>query len=430
MELAPGNGGMLLNVSEHGICLRAARRVHPKTEVNFAFSLDDKRRLEGRGRLAWADQDGRLAGLQFTEVSEEFRGELRHYLGDMVANGNFTPLDATGPASPPAPPASLRQKTSGDPAPANRSPRPAVLESQRMAAATPALSRSAPTQETPWAAMTPPPNDTSFQELEERSTAKLNDHASALLQHLQHEEARLIAEFREVAARAASDSEGKLLPLRESVVAQIKRLESAAAAAAVVAEQIGPLPARLERLQHQAIERFQLQTEHVLRMHVEELRRRSDLILAEANSGAGLAQEEPRRWGISTLFVALAALLVLAAVLFAFRRETAGAFISLGEKISGEQSASASPESQPEPLPERNATPQPNNASPETSPLTKETPQPRASQRDVKTLWASVAKNDVTAELTLGTMYLTGHGVTKNCYQALRLLTAAAKHGS
>ena len=53
-----------------------------------------------------------------------------------------------------------------------------------------------------------------------------------------------------------------------------------------------------------------------------------------------------------------------------------------------------------------------------------------ASPRDVRSLWNAVGKGDVSAELTLGTMYFTGHGVTKNCSQARRLFAAAARKGS
>jgi TPR repeat protein len=50
--------------------------------------------------------------------------------------------------------------------------------------------------------------------------------------------------------------------------------------------------------------------------------------------------------------------------------------------------------------------------------------------QSVKSLWDQVAKGNVTAMLTLGNMYFTGHGVTKNCYQARRLFAAAARKGS
>ncbi|HXO38570.1 MAG TPA: hypothetical protein VN872_08025, partial [Candidatus Acidoferrum sp.] len=50
VEVEPGNGGMVLNLSERGFGFRAVKRVRPKTEVKFAFNLDEKRRVGGQGR--------------------------------------------------------------------------------------------------------------------------------------------------------------------------------------------------------------------------------------------------------------------------------------------------------------------------------------------------------------------------------------------
>ena len=96
---------MVLNFSEHGFGFRAVKRVRPKEEVKFAFNLADHRRLEGRGRLEWADKEGRVAGLQFTDVSEEFRAEMRQWLStsaeyssksqkDSPVNGELPSADA------------------------------------------------------------------------------------------------------------------------------------------------------------------------------------------------------------------------------------------------------------------------------------------------------------------------------------------------
>ena len=46
VEIEPGNGGMVLNLSEHGFGFRAVKRVRPKQELKFAFNLDEKRRAE------------------------------------------------------------------------------------------------------------------------------------------------------------------------------------------------------------------------------------------------------------------------------------------------------------------------------------------------------------------------------------------------
>ena len=39
VEVEPGNGGMVLNFSEHGFGFRAVKRVRPKEEVKFAVPI-------------------------------------------------------------------------------------------------------------------------------------------------------------------------------------------------------------------------------------------------------------------------------------------------------------------------------------------------------------------------------------------------------
>src|ERR1700682_4334942 len=84
VEVEPGNGGMVLNLSEHGFGFRAVRRVRPKQDVKFAFNLDEKRRVGGCGRLEWSDKEGRVAGVQFTDVSDEFLSEMRSWMANAV----------------------------------------------------------------------------------------------------------------------------------------------------------------------------------------------------------------------------------------------------------------------------------------------------------------------------------------------------------
>src|ERR1700680_393509 len=96
VEVEPGNGGMVLNLSEQGFGFRAVRRVRPKEEVKFAFNLDERRRLEGRGRLEWSDKEGRVAGVQFTDVSDEFRSEMREWMAKAV---EYPMQGLTGPSS-------------------------------------------------------------------------------------------------------------------------------------------------------------------------------------------------------------------------------------------------------------------------------------------------------------------------------------------
>jgi TPR repeat protein len=144
--------------------------------------------------------------------------------------------------------------------------------------------------------------------------------------------------------------------------------------------------------------------------------------------------------------------------MFTFRREVAGAFIWLGQQMVEPTSASS-------PAPTNTSAPA-NNAAPANKPVTSEAkptdqPQPASAapgaiytgptdinsapktvakepvtetppspKKDVHALWADIAKGDIGAEMTLGNMYFTGHGVTRNCFQAHRLFAAAARKGN
>jgi TPR repeat protein len=538
VELEPANGGMVLNFSEHGFGFRAVKRVRPNQEVKFTFNLDDKRRLEGRGRLEWTDKDGRVAGLQFTDVSEEFCAEMRSWLSTSQAYagqppGKFgaAPAEhalAEKPSSETAEAAVFSRRRdalaksgsaksvrpinsipSNNPAPgsdafASENPPPAdsthltwaavlppavgferrpvvVPEHPAQAASGPAAAAAAfkhamfdPQAFQPEPAEVPEteesepaekaaalPHDRSAARaagagnpaaaVEARTAGALNEHAQALLQHFQHEEERQLAVFRESAARVLRDSERQLFPIRESVQAQLKSLASSVAAADASAKVLDQYPSLLERAQQQALDRFQVHIQEVLRAHVTELRRRSELVLEEIDTRVRGTALLPHRIRTSSGIVVAGLILMLLTMLFVFRREAAGAFIWLGDQLvdpapttsapetsgpatsgqtggqsTGGQATAGStvPDAKPQDAkPKEEQLPAPTSAMAATRETT-------ASPRDVRSLWNAVGKGDVSAELTLGTMYFTGHGVTKNCSQARRLFAAAARKGS
>ena len=141
-----------------------------------------------------------------------------------------------------------------------------------------------------------------------------------------------------------------------------------------------------------------------------------------------------------------ALILMLLAMLFTFRREAAGAFIWLGDQMVDPPTTTSGPATSEPATPGRGggqalggssaSDAKPTDAKSKDDPLPAPTSamaaarETTASPKDVSTLWNAVAKGDVSAELTLGTMYFTGHGVTKNCSQARRLFAAAARKGS
>src|ERR1700730_449372 len=303
--------------------------------------------------------------------------------------------------------------------------------------------------------------------LEDRTVRALNEHAQALLQHFQHEEQRALATFREAAARVLRDSGRQLFPIREAAQAQMKSLESAVASAGASVKVLDRYPSLLERAQQQALERFQSQVQEVLHAHVMELRRRSEAIFEQINTQATSTGLLPGRIKTSSGIVVTAVLVMLLIGLFVFRREAAGGFIWLGQqmvepapvsepakanppqatkpavqdakptvqeakppapeaKAPVQEAKPSSPEAKP-PVPEAKAAQEPKTASANSQAIPKDN---TARLQMIKSYWDEIAKGNVTAMLTLGNMYFTGQGVTKNCYQARRLFAAASRRGS
>jgi hypothetical protein len=215
-------------------------------------------------------------------------------------------------------------------------------------------------------------------------------------------------------------------------------------------------PSLLERAQQQALDRFQTQVQEILHAHVMELRRRSETVFEQFNAQANSAGLLPGRIRTSSGVIVTAVLVMLLIGLFVFRREAAGGFIWLGHQMvepapASEQAKTnpapvikppvqdtakppvqaAEPQAETTPAEEPKTAPTDDASNPEEvapkEPAPKE-PTPRL--QNVKSLWDQVAKGNVTAMLTLGNMYFTGHGVTRNCYQARRLFAAATRKGS
>ena len=99
VELGADNGGMVRDISETGIGFCAVSAVAGGEKITFVFTLEAERRLEGNAVSAWTDATGKVGGLRFLEVSDEFRGELHSWLrGNSVPAGSaarHAPVAAT-----------------------------------------------------------------------------------------------------------------------------------------------------------------------------------------------------------------------------------------------------------------------------------------------------------------------------------------------
>jgi hypothetical protein len=85
VELESGNGGMMLSVSEEGFSFRAVTPVKPNGKIQFSFLINDSEKLEGFGNIEWTEDDGKVAGLQFADLTPQFQQSLRRWLSQLSA---------------------------------------------------------------------------------------------------------------------------------------------------------------------------------------------------------------------------------------------------------------------------------------------------------------------------------------------------------
>jgi TPR repeat protein len=86
VELDASNGGMMLTVSEDGFSFRAVSPVRTTSRTPFSFVINGAQKLEGFGKIEWTKDDGKVAGLQFTDVTSEFLNSLRIWLAQLCSS--------------------------------------------------------------------------------------------------------------------------------------------------------------------------------------------------------------------------------------------------------------------------------------------------------------------------------------------------------
>jgi PilZ domain len=82
VELSAANGGMLRDLSEQGFAMRSMLPLRVGDASPFSFSLDPETRLEGQCKVSWIEEDGRVAGFEFTEVGQALPEKIRLWLLD------------------------------------------------------------------------------------------------------------------------------------------------------------------------------------------------------------------------------------------------------------------------------------------------------------------------------------------------------------
>ncbi len=108
VNLDPGNGGIILDVSEGGFCFQSAIPIQTTKTIRFWFYQGNSR-VEASGKLAWTDEARKRGGLIFTTLPADARQEIRRWVSLHASE----PAIETKPAPPlPSPVASLSQRPS------------------------------------------------------------------------------------------------------------------------------------------------------------------------------------------------------------------------------------------------------------------------------------------------------------------------------
>jgi hypothetical protein len=78
INIEPNNGGIVLNVSEGGLCFHSFDPVKRDGKVRFWFS-DHNQRIEADGAVAWADETQK-GGMRFAALPPEAREKIREWM--------------------------------------------------------------------------------------------------------------------------------------------------------------------------------------------------------------------------------------------------------------------------------------------------------------------------------------------------------------
>jgi len=78
INIEPNNGGIVLNVSDGGLCFHSFDPVPPNGTIRFWFS-DNNQRIEAAGAVTWTDETQK-GGLRFVDMPAEAREKIRNWM--------------------------------------------------------------------------------------------------------------------------------------------------------------------------------------------------------------------------------------------------------------------------------------------------------------------------------------------------------------
>jgi hypothetical protein len=87
VRLGQENGGIIIDLSEEGVAVRAAMPIHEDTPV-LLFQLEgSKDWIQTRGRVVWQRDASKSAGIQFVDISEAMRNVIDNWIAESEPQG-------------------------------------------------------------------------------------------------------------------------------------------------------------------------------------------------------------------------------------------------------------------------------------------------------------------------------------------------------
>jgi hypothetical protein len=80
LNIAPDNGGILLDVSSTGLGFQAAAPIAAGEQIDFRLSAGWNNDIELSGELIWLDETRKRGGLRFGQLSEEVRKHIQQWV--------------------------------------------------------------------------------------------------------------------------------------------------------------------------------------------------------------------------------------------------------------------------------------------------------------------------------------------------------------
>jgi hypothetical protein len=99
VNIGRDNGGVLLDLSEDGMCISVANPLTMSSEIHFALGLTGDRPVEGIGQVSWLSQSGKSVGVRFESLSNESRMVIRQWMAGATSEAKKTESTVPGKAA-------------------------------------------------------------------------------------------------------------------------------------------------------------------------------------------------------------------------------------------------------------------------------------------------------------------------------------------